>query len=209
MLLPPSASSPARPLPQSLERTVAGKQGRATSPSRSPGLSAPVTSLCGGNQQKVVLGARLLTEPSVLLLDEPTRGIDVGAKAQIAEIMSDLAAPGYGVLFVSSEFAEVMAMADRVLVMARGHVTAEFSGDALTEEALVAASASDRVLAASPRRPTSHRPPRRSPHEQHRRRRAALDPTSPRRAGGSSRGAALRASACCCSAGGPWSSWSC
>jgi erythritol transport system ATP-binding protein len=62
--------------------------------------------------------------------------------------MSDLAASGYGVLFVSSELAEVMSMADRVLVMARGHVTAELSGDSLTEEALVAASASDRVLAA-------------------------------------------------------------
>jgi erythritol transport system ATP-binding protein len=112
-----------------------------------PGLTAPVTSLSGGNQQKVVLARAMLTEPVVLLLDEPTRGVDVGAKSQIAEIMSDLAQAGYGVLFISSELAEVMAMADRVLVMARGRITAELSGDDLSEEALVAASASDRLLA--------------------------------------------------------------
>jgi erythritol transport system ATP-binding protein len=84
----------------------------------------------------------------VLLLDEPTRGIDVGAKSQIAQIMTDLADAGFGVLFISSELAEVKAMADRVLVMARGRITAELSGDGITEEALVAASASDRILAA-------------------------------------------------------------
>jgi len=82
----------------------------------------------------------------VLLLDEPTRGIDVGAKAQIAALMAELAAQGYGVLFISSELAEVIAMADRVLVMARGRITAEFTAGAVTEEALVAASASDHVL---------------------------------------------------------------
>ena len=116
---------------------------------KSPGLAATVTSLSGGNQQKVVLARALLTEPAVLLLDEPTRGIDVGAKAQIAALMADLAAEGYGVLFISSELAEVIAMADRVLVMARGRITAEFTAANVTEEALVGASASDRVLEAS------------------------------------------------------------
>ena len=111
-----------------------------------PGLAALVTSLSGGNQQKVVLARALLTEPAVLLLDEPTRGIDVGAKAQIASLMADLAAEGYGVLFISSELAEVIAMADRVLVMARGRLTAEFTAADVTEEALVSASASERVL---------------------------------------------------------------
>ena len=115
---------------------------------KSPGLAAAVTALSGGNQQKVVLARALLTEPVVLLLDEPTRGIDVGAKAQIAALMAELAAQGYGVLFISSELAEVIAMADRVLVMARGRVTAEFTSSTVTEEALVAASASDRVLEA-------------------------------------------------------------
>ena len=114
-----------------------------------PGLSAAVTSLSGGNQQKVVLARALLTEPAVLLLDEPTRGIDVGAKAQIAALMAELAARGYGVLFISSELAEVIAMADRILVMARGRITAEFTADTVTEEALVTASASESVLEAS------------------------------------------------------------
>jgi erythritol transport system ATP-binding protein len=135
-------------VPQKAERSVAGDKVRELS-IKIPGLAAPVTSLSGGNQQKVVLARALLTEPVVLLLDEPTRGVDVGAKSQIAEIMSDLAEAGYGVLFISSELAEVMAMADRVLVMARGRITAELSGDALTEEALVSASASDAVLAAA------------------------------------------------------------
>jgi erythritol transport system ATP-binding protein len=135
-------------VPRKTERSVAGDKVRELS-IKIPGLAAPVTSLSGGNQQKVVLARALLTEPVVLLLDEPTRGIDVGAKSQIAEIMSDLASDGYGVLFISSELAEVMAMADRVLVMARGRITAELAGPALTEEALVAASASDAVLAAA------------------------------------------------------------
>jgi erythritol transport system ATP-binding protein len=113
---------------------------------KTPDLDAPITSLSGGNQQKVVLARALLTEPVVLLLDEPTRGVDVGAKSQIASIMADLAKQGYGVLFSSSELAEVMAMADRVLVMAKGRITAEYRADELTEERLVTASASDQIL---------------------------------------------------------------
>ena len=126
------------------QRTAAGKVGELAI--KIPGLSAAVTALSGGNQQKVVLARALLTEPVVLLLDEPTRGIDVGAKAQIAELMAGLADRGFGVLFVSSELAEVTAMADRVLVMARGRITAEFTAATVTEEALVSASASDSVL---------------------------------------------------------------
>ncbi len=100
-----------------------------------------ITSLSGGNQQKVVVGKALLTAPKVLLLDEPTRGIDVGAKADMFGIMSDLAAKGLGVLFVSSELMEVLAMADRILVMSKGKITGEFSREDATEEALVTASA--------------------------------------------------------------------
>jgi erythritol transport system ATP-binding protein len=111
-----------------------------------PGLGAPVTALSGGNQQKVVLARAMLTEPTVLLLDEPTRGIDVGAKSQIASIMAELAAQGYGVLFISSELAEVIAMAHRIIVMAVGRITAEFTRQDVTEEKLVAASASEHVL---------------------------------------------------------------
>jgi erythritol transport system ATP-binding protein len=109
-------------------------------------IDAPVTSLSGGNQQKVVISRALLTKPTVLLLDEPTRGIDVGAKAEISRIMSELARSGMGVLFVSSELAEVLAMSDRILVMAKGRITAEFKAGRVTDRDLVAASASDSVM---------------------------------------------------------------
>ena len=127
------------------ERSTAQEQVKSLS-IKTPGLAVPVTELSGGNQQKVVLARALLTEPVVLLLDEPTRGIDVGAKSQIAGIMADLSRQGLGVLFVSSELAEVTSMADRVLVMARGRVTAEFTADNVTEEKLVGASAPDSIL---------------------------------------------------------------
>jgi erythritol transport system ATP-binding protein len=110
-------------------------QVRVASPSQNIG------SLSGGNQQKVVVAKALLTGPRVLLLDEPTRGIDVGAKSEIFQIMSRLAAQGYGVLFVSSELKEVMAMSDRILVLSRGALVAEFEGDRATEHDLVEASA--------------------------------------------------------------------
>ena len=113
---------------------------------KTPGLASAITSLSGGNQQKVVLARALLTEPVVLLLDEPTRGVDVGAKSQISSIMSGLADQGYGVLFSSSELAEVMAMADRIVVMAKGRITGRFRADDVTEEQLVTASASDQIL---------------------------------------------------------------
>ena len=101
----------------------------------------PITSLSGGNQQKVVVAKGLLTKPKVLLLDEPTRGIDVGAKSEIFEIMNRLAAQKYGVIFVSSELKEILAMSDRILVMSKGAITGEFTHQEATEEKLVAASA--------------------------------------------------------------------
>jgi erythritol transport system ATP-binding protein len=101
----------------------------------------PITSLSGGNQQKVVVAKGLLTKPKVLLLDEPTRGIDVGAKSEIFEIVNRLALLKYGVVFVSSELKEVLAMSDRVLVMSKGAITGEFTHQDATEEKLVAASA--------------------------------------------------------------------
>lgn len=99
-----------------------------------------ITSLSGGNQQKVVVAKGLLTDPKILLMDEPTRGIDVGAKSEIFEIMAKLAAQGMGIIFVSSELKEVLAMADRILVMSKGLITGEFPKENATEEALVAAS---------------------------------------------------------------------
>jgi len=108
---------------------------------RVAGRDAPITSLSGGNQQKVVVAKALLTQPRVLLMDEPTRGIDVGAKSEIFQIMSRLAEEGFAILFVSSELKEVLAMSDRILVMAKGRITADLAREDATEARLVAASA--------------------------------------------------------------------
>lgn len=116
----------------------------------------PITALSGGNQQKVVVAKGLLTQPKVLLLDEPTRGIDVGAKSEISEIINQLAEQGYGVIFVSSELKEVLAMSDRILVMSRGKITGEFSHHEATEEKLVAASSKGHGPANSPTNGGNH-----------------------------------------------------
>jgi erythritol transport system ATP-binding protein len=99
-----------------------------------------VVSLSGGNQQKVVVAKGLLTRPKVLMLDEPTRGIDVGAKHEVFEIMESLAAQGYGILFVSSELKEILAMSDRILVMSKGTITGEFAREEASETKLINAS---------------------------------------------------------------------
>jgi len=100
-----------------------------------------VTALSGGNQQKVVVAKSLLTRPRVLLMDEPTRGIDVNAKTEIFGIMNDLAQDGIAILFASSELKEITANSDRVLVMSRGEITGEFRRGSYTDADLVAASA--------------------------------------------------------------------
>jgi erythritol transport system ATP-binding protein len=105
----------------------------------------PITALSGGNQQKVVVAKSLLTEPKVLLMDEPTRGIDVNSKSEIFTIMNELAKKGIGILFASSELKEIMALSDRVLVMARGRLSGEFTRGAYSEADLVGASAKDRI----------------------------------------------------------------
>jgi len=100
----------------------------------------PILSLSGGNQQKVVIGKGLLTSPEIYLMDEPSRGIDVGAKAEVYGIMKDLAKQGISIVFISSELKEIIALADRVIVLAGGMKTGELSGDEITEQALVALS---------------------------------------------------------------------
>jgi len=92
---------------------------------KTPGREQVVRYLSGGNQQKVVLGKWLAMEPRVLLMDEPTRGIDVGAKQEIYELMEELALRGVAILFVSSEMEEVLRMSDRVLVMHEGRIAGE------------------------------------------------------------------------------------
>jgi len=107
---------------------------------KTPGLNANVGSLSGGNQQKVVIAKCLLTQPRVLLLDEPTRGVDVGAKREIHTIVRRMAASGMAIVLVSSELEEIRAVSDRILVMSRGAVSAEFRAGEATEDALALAA---------------------------------------------------------------------
>jgi rhamnose transport system ATP-binding protein len=107
---------------------------------RAAGLGLPAKSLSGGNQQKVVLAKWLATDPSILLLDEPTRGIDIGTKAEVHRIISHLAAEGLAILLISSELPEIIAMADRILVMHEGAVTGEFDRAEADQEAIMRAA---------------------------------------------------------------------
>jgi rhamnose transport system ATP-binding protein len=112
---------------------------------RSAGVNQLVKSLSGGNQQKVVLSKWLATHPSILILDEPTRGIDIGAKAEVHRIISDLATDGLAIILISSELPEVLAMADRVMVMHEGRVTGTFTRSEASQEAVMyAATGQDR-----------------------------------------------------------------
>ncbi len=103
-------------------------------------LELPVTSLSGGNQQKVLIARCLMRNPSLLLLDEPTRGVDVSAKAEIYAILRRLADQGIGIIFSSSEIDETRTLADRILVLCQGRISAELSRSELTDEALFAAA---------------------------------------------------------------------
>ena len=106
-------------------------------------IDQPIRELSGGNQQKALLARWLATEPRILLLDEPTRGVDVGAKREIQRIVRDAVDRGCGVVLISSEFEELVEGADRVVVMHEGRSVAEIEGPALTENALIAALAHD------------------------------------------------------------------
>jgi ribose transport system ATP-binding protein len=99
-----------------------------------------VKNLSGGNQQKAVIGKWLLHDPRVFILDEPTRGIDVGAKYEVYKIINQLAADGAGVLFISSEIEELTGMCDRILVMAHGEIRAEFPRAMFDREAILRAA---------------------------------------------------------------------
>jgi ribose transport system ATP-binding protein len=101
---------------------------------RTPNVEQPVVKLSGGNQQKVILSRWLAVRPKVLIADEPTRGIDVGAKAEIYALLRQLAAQGMGILLISSELPEVLGMSDRILVMREGELAGELSGASATEE---------------------------------------------------------------------------
>jgi ABC-type sugar transport system ATPase subunit len=105
-----------------------------------PSLSAPVRTLSGGNQQKAYLARCLLAKPTVLLLDEPTRGIDVGAKADIYALMDEWVGRGIAILLITSEMDELLSLSHRILVMHRGRVEAEFTRDAASKDAILSAA---------------------------------------------------------------------
>jgi len=107
---------------------------------RAASLDQDVGLLSGGNQQKVVIAKWLATRPRVIILDEPTKGIDIGSKAAVHAFMSELAAQGLAVIMVSSEIPEVLGMSDRVIVMREGRIAAEFAGKSMTPENLVRAA---------------------------------------------------------------------
>jgi ribose transport system ATP-binding protein len=107
---------------------------------KTSGLDAPVTSLSGGNQQKTIIGRWLLTNPRVLLLDDPTRGVDVGAKAELYRLMDELCRAGIAIILTSSELPELLTVCDRILVLSEGRLTAEFSREEATEQKIMEAA---------------------------------------------------------------------
>ena len=100
----------------------------------------PILSLSGGNQQKVVIGKGILTEPKILLMDEPSRGIDIGAKTEVFEIINKYAEEGLSIIVISSELQEIAAISDRIIVLSNGLKTGEFNGDEIEQDTLVLAS---------------------------------------------------------------------
>lgn len=107
---------------------------------RTTGVDQEVAALSGGNQQKVVIAKWLASEPRVLILDEPTRGVDIGAKVEVHRIVSELAASGLGIVMISSDLPEVLAMSDRILVLHEGRLAAELSRAEATEERVMFAA---------------------------------------------------------------------
>jgi rhamnose transport system ATP-binding protein len=123
----------------STERALAAEQTREFQV-RMTGVDQLVGALSGGNQQKVVLAKWLASKPRVLILDEPTRGIDIGAKVEVHRIISELAASGLGIVLISSDLPEVLAMSDRILVMHEGRIAAEIDRAQATEERVMYAA---------------------------------------------------------------------
>jgi len=106
---------------------------------RTPGWRQTVGNLSGGNQQKIVIGKWLSMHPDVLIVDEPTRGIDVGSKSEIHKLIRELAAQGYAVIVISSEMPEVLRVSDRIVAMYSGRIMRTFGSDEVTEDNLIQA----------------------------------------------------------------------
>jgi rhamnose transport system ATP-binding protein len=135
----PKRIAPGGFIKRALERTLASDKVRQLH-IRLASLRQPIVELSGGNQQKAILARWLLTEPKVLILDEPTRGIDIGVKAEFYDMIGELAAAGRAILLISSELPELLALCDRVLVMAEGKLTADLSRAAATQESIMHAA---------------------------------------------------------------------
>ena len=105
---------------------------------KTPAIFAPVATLSGGNQQKVALSRWLVTKPSVLILDEPTQGIDVGAKSEIHALMTELAGQGVAIMMISSELPEILGMSDRIAVMYGGTIVTMLDRDEATQQQILA-----------------------------------------------------------------------
>jgi inositol transport system ATP-binding protein len=104
---------------------------------KTPSLNQLIENLSGGNQQKVLISRWLLTDPDILIIDEPTRGIDVGAKSEIHRLMGELAKQGKAIIMVSSEMPEILGMSDRIVVMCDGSLVGEISRADATQEKIM------------------------------------------------------------------------
>ncbi|MGW3708514.1 ATP-binding cassette domain-containing protein, partial [Streptomyces sp. NPDC005121] len=131
------------------QRTAAARMAKELGV-RMAGLGQHVRTLSGGNQQKVVIGKWLLADTRVLILDEPTRGIDVGAKVEIYQLINQLTASGHAVLMISSDLPEVLGMSDRVLVMAQGRIAGELLAHEATQDAVMALAVSAPSVTTTP-----------------------------------------------------------
>jgi len=135
----PAQIAPSGFIRRSVEKLLAEDAVRKLS-IRLASLRQPIGELSGGNQQKAILARWLLTNPSVLILDEPTRGIDIGVKAEFYDMIGELAASGRAILLISSELPELLALCDRILVMSEGRLTADIARSAATQEAIMHAA---------------------------------------------------------------------
>ena len=106
-----------------------------------PLINRPIQNFSGGNQQKAVIAKWLATDPKLIILDEPTRGVDVGAKSEIYSLVNELTRTGVGIVFVSSELPELLGVCDRILVVHEGRITGEFRKEEATEEKIMRAAA--------------------------------------------------------------------
>ena len=146
-------------------------------------LDMHATTMSGGNQQKVVLAKWLATEPKLLIIDEPTRGIDVGTKAEVHRLLSELAGQGMAILMISSELPEVLGMSDRVLVVCEGRITAELDRDEATPETVMHAATASVTHTAEVAERLHHDHEEVDAHERHPPRRAEPDLAHPPRPG--------------------------